>query len=53
MNPLIDWEKGTLEWRKWKYSALKKKEPKQQDGRTVEYYTFVRRMIDASEPKKQ
>ena len=22
MNPLIDWEKGTLEWRKWKNSAL-------------------------------
>ena len=53
MNLLIDWEKGTLEWRKWKYSTLKKKEPKQQDGRTVKYYTFVRRMIDASEPKKQ
>ena len=24
MNPLIDWEKGTFEWRKWKNSALKK-----------------------------
>ena len=24
MNPLIDWQKGTLQWRQWKHSMLKK-----------------------------
>jgi hypothetical protein len=51
-NPLINWDKGTLEWRKWKHSALKKPEPKQQDERTIEYYSFVKGMITKTEPKK-
>ena len=24
MNPIIDWKKGTLEWRNWKHSTLKR-----------------------------
>ena len=38
MNPLIDWKKGTLEWRRWKHSVLKK-QPK--ESKTIEYYTFA------------
>ena len=38
MNPLIDWQKGTLEWRQWKHSMLKK-QPK--ESKTIEYYTFT------------
>ena len=52
-NPLIDWDKGTLEWRKWKHSVLKKPEPKQQDERTVEYYSFIKGMINKLEPTKR
>ena len=38
MNPIIDWKKGTLEWRKWKYSTLKR-QPK--NSKTIEYYAFA------------
>ena len=38
MNPLIDWQKGTLEWRQWKHSVLRK-QPKESE--TVKYYTFA------------
>jgi hypothetical protein len=49
MNPLIDWKKGTLEWRKWKHSVLKKQP---EESKTIEYYTFVKGMIEKIEPKK-
>ena len=39
MNPIIDWKKGTLEWRKWKHSALRKQS---NDSKTIEYYAFAR-----------
>ena len=39
MNPIIDWKKGTLEWRKWKQSTLKKQPD---DSKTIEYYAFAR-----------
>ena len=29
MNPIIDLQKGTLEWRKWKHSTLRKKQNKE------------------------
>ena len=48
MNPLIDWRKGTLEWRKWKNSTLRKSPdtPEEQSvERTVEYYTFVQGVL--------
>ena len=38
MNPLIDWQKGTLEWRQWKHSMLKKPPD---ESKTIEYYTFA------------
>ena len=41
MNPLIDLEKGTLEWRKWKNLALKRL-----DRLIIEYYTLNQGMIN-------
>jgi hypothetical protein len=54
MNPLIDWKKGILEWRKWKHSVLKKQP---EESKTIKYYTFVKGMIimidsEKTEPKK-
>jgi hypothetical protein len=49
MNPLIDWKKETLEWRKWKHSVLKKQP---EESKTIKYYTFVKGMIEKTEPKK-
>ena len=48
MNPLIDWEKGTLEWRKWKNSALKKL-----DRSIIEYYTLDRKTKEAAASKNR
>ena len=39
MNPIIDWKKGTLEWRKWKHSTLKKQPD---SSKTIKYYAFAR-----------
>ena len=39
MNPIINWKKGTLEWRKWKHSTLKKQ---LDDSKTIKYYAFAR-----------
>jgi hypothetical protein len=49
MNPLIDWKKGTLEWRKWKRSVLKKQ---LQELMTIEYFTFIQNLVNRSKPKK-
>ena len=38
MNPIINWKKGTLEWRKWKHSTLKKQPD---DSKTIKYYAFA------------
>ena len=38
MNPIIDWKKRTLEWRKWKHSTLKKQPD---NSKTIEYYAFA------------
>ena len=40
MNPLIDWQKGTLGWRQWKHSALKKQT---KESKTNKYYTFAQK----------
>ena len=47
MNPLIDWEKGTLEWRKWKNLALKRL-----DRSIIEYYTLDQGMINDGKKNK-
>ena len=49
MNPLIDWKKGTLEWRKWKHSALKK-QPK--ESKTVEFHTYLHSALK-KQPKER
>ena len=38
MNPIIDWKKRTLEWRKWKHSVLKRQPD---DSKTIKYYAFA------------
>ena len=38
MNPITDWKKRTLEWRKWKHSTLKKQPD---DSKTIKYYAFA------------
>src|ERR1700728_3731798 len=48
MNPLIDWEKGTLEWRKWKNSALKKL-----DRSIIECYTLDQKTKEAAASKNR
>ena len=35
MNPIINWQKGTLEWRKWKHSTLKRKPNKESRPVTI------------------
>ena len=47
MNSLINWEKGTLEWRKWKNSALKRL-----DRSIIEYYTLNQGMINDGKKNK-
>jgi hypothetical protein len=49
MNPLIDWKKGTLEWRKWKRSVLKKQP---EESMTIEYFTFIQNLVNRSKLKK-
>jgi hypothetical protein len=47
MNPLIDWEKGTLEWKKWKNSTLKKL-----DRSIIKHYTLYQRTINDRKKEK-
>ena len=47
MNPLINWQKGTLEWRQWKHSMLKKPPI---ESKTIKYYTFAQ---DTQQRSKQ
>ena len=50
MNPIIDWKKRTLEWRKWKHSTLKK----QPDvSKTIEYYAFARNVQEKPIQEKE
>ena len=46
MNPLIDWQKGTLEWRK----STSGKQPQET---TIEWYTFVQSLLNKEDLKKQ
>ena len=50
MNPIIDWKKRTLEWRKWKHSTLRRQPD---DSKTIEYYAFTRNVQEKTVQEKE